>query len=337
MKVIHTQDNEFDGFWRKGLKELHGATPMYSQGVRKFDKEIFAGSLNGDHSFIVISDTGELVAIVPLYCLRDEIGTLEYRYAGEYLRAPLIRGTSCEKSFEKTLKFILMYIEELAKEHNVKTHKAMIEAVDLLEGRNYYNYLTDFGYVDESSVCQLIEFQKEKDIDSLWQDLRKSYKPLIKKTGKEFDCEIITGNNYDFEKCEGYRKLHFKAAGRQTRSLQSFHLMYDMVKNNEAYICFIKKKNGDLVASHFFYQHSIYSLYSSSAIDPDLASNIGVGHLGLWHGILNAFNSGCRFFDMGQLYLNRNPSEKEKNIALFKKGFGGHTAIVFRGTKTFLN
>lgn len=335
MKAIHICDNGFDEYWAGGLANFSGATPNYSLGVRQFDHEIFSNTLKQDDSFVVLSEDSEVLAIVPLYCFENEAGILEYRYAGEYLRTPLIDGSLLTKRYDKTQKFVFTYIEKLAKERNVRTHKAMIEGVELLEGRHYYNYLIDYGYNNESSVCQLID--SSKDIDFLWADIRKSYKPLINRAEKGFNCEIVSFDNYSFDKCEDYRKLHFKASGRQTRSIKSFHLMYDMVKNKQAFISFVKEKNNQTVAAHFFYVLGGYCLYASSAIDPDTPSDYGAGHLGMWQGIKAARYMGCRFIDMGQLRLTPTPSDKEMNIAFFKKGFGGRTVTVFRGTKTFFN
>lgn len=333
MKVIHTWDDEFDAHWRDGLMKIPGATPMYSSGVRKYDNELFSGHLKRDDSFIVLSDSAEVVALVPLYCFEDESGILQYRYSGEYLRSPIIHDSPYIKEYEKLQKFIFTYIEELAKKNSVSNHKAMIEGVELIEGRHYYNWLTDFGYVDESSVCQLIDCSKNNK--ELWTDLRKSYKPLINKAAKNFEYETVSHSNYSFEKCEDYRKLHFKAIGKQTRSKESFHLMYEMIKNNEAFVGFIKQKDERPVAAHVFFVLNKYCLYASSAVDPELSSNSGIGHMGLWQAIVTAHNMGCRFIDMGQLWINPNPSEKERNIALFKRGFGGRTVTVFRGTKHF--
>lgn len=333
MKVVHACNDSFDVLWKDALRRIKGATPMYSLDVRKFDYEVFSGDLKRDDSFVVLSDSNETIAFVPLYCFADEYGKLEYRYAGEYLRAPLIYDAPYTKRYEKTQKFVFMYIEDLAKRNNVRAHKAIIEGIELLEGRHYYNYLTDFGYSDESSVCQLIDLSRENKY--LWSDVRKSYKSLINRATKNFIYETISSKNYNFNKCEDYRKLHLNAAGKQTRSLESFYLMYNMVKNNQAFIILIREKSGWAVAAHFYYFLGAYCLYASSAIDPDLPSDSGAGHLALWQGVLTARQLGCRFIDMGQLWINSSPSEKEKNIALFKRGFGGRTVTVFRGTKHF--
>jgi len=329
--VICAQDELFSSKWYKGLQTLSGATPMYSLGSRAFDLEIFSSSLVSDDSFIVMY-SDDVAALVPLYRFKGENDTYEYRYGGEYLRAPLIGYEKSSKVLSEVMKFVYDYIETMARKHQVINHMAMIESVELIQGRNYYNYLTDLGYVDESTICRLVDLTVDEDV--LWGSVRKSYRSLINRAKKIFTYDVINSDNFNEEKCEEYRQLHEKAAGRKTRSLKSFVLMYEMVKNDQGFLILIKDHNKFAVAAHFFSCSSLYCLYFSSAID-DGSSRFGIGQWGVWLGIMTARKLGCHYLDMGQLRLTKNPSEKELNIAHFKKGFGGKTVTVFRGKKIF--
>lgn len=334
IKIIQFGDIDFEKYWFIGTKKIPGATPLYSMAVRKFEYEIFSSVLVRDDSFVVLNESGEVGAIVPLYCLRDDKGNNEYRYGKEYLRGPLISGEPNSRQYKNIEKIVFEYIEKIAHERNVLTHKAMVEGVEVLEGRHYYNYLNDFGYVEDSSICQIIDCTISQE--KMWSNVRKSYRPLISRASKNYEIEIVDTENYCFEKCEEYRKLHFKAAGRQTRSMNSFYLMYEIIKEGNAFIVMVKPKECEtVVATHFFYCLNIYCLYASSAVDPDLPSEAGVGHLALWRGIEKAKKVRCHYIDLGQLRIDSEPTEKEMNIALFKKGFGGRTVMVFRGTKYF--
>lgn len=332
ISTIHTDDERFTSAWLKGLQIIPGATPMYTLGVRAFDREIFSSSLVKDDSFVV-TRSSEIVALVPLYRFTDEDGVAEYRYGREYLRAPLIVPPLTSKYYKEIVKFVFDQITSLARENGVTSHRAVIEGVELVEGRVYYNYLTDYGYVDESSVCQLINLSKSAE--GLWADVRKSYRPLISRAREAYCSELITAENFDWDKCEEYRKLHCKAAGRQTRSIKSFNLMYEMVRDGGGFIVFVRDKNGITVASHFFFCYHTQCLYASSSIDPSQAKSSGIGHFGLWEGLMAARRLGYTYLDMGQLRLGNIQSEKEEGIATFKKGFGGRTVTVFRGKNVF--
>ncbi|KPJ98570.1 MAG: hypothetical protein AMK71_11190 [Nitrospira bacterium SG8_35_4] len=333
MKTIHTGDKNFNALWEQGFRAIPGATPMYSPATREYDHEIFSTQLKSDDSFVVLSASGETAAVVPLYCFRDEEGALEYRYGREYVRAPIINVSSGLKNYKKIQKFIFEYIEGLAHKKRVRAHKAVVEGVELLEGRHYYNYMTDFGYIDESSICQLID--STSDPRDLWSNVRKSYKSLINKAAKTHTFESISTDNYNFNKCEQYRNLHFRASGKQTRSTESFHLMYKMIEDGRAFMILVNDKDIGPVSAHLFYHSNGYSLYASSAVDPRLPLDAGIGHLAVWQGLLTARSMGIRYLDMGQLRIDSEMTAKEMKIALFKKGFGGKTVTVFRGTKYF--
>jgi len=332
ISVIHSHEKQFDSRWSEGLQTLPGATPMYSLSFRAFDLEIFSSLLEYDDSFVVMY-SGTVVALVPLYRLKGDESVIEYRYGGEYLRGPLIGYKQSNKVYSKIVEFVFEYIASLAKKHCVLSHKTMIEGAELLEGRKYYNYLTELGYVDESTICQLIDLKKNED--ELWSNVRKSYRPLINRAKKNYSYEVITSSNFDSQKCEEYRMLHLKVAGRQTRSLKSFQLMYESIKNDQGFLVIVRDGNERTTAAHFFFYLGLYCVYGSSAIDNHEPSNAGIGQLGVWMGIITARNLGCHYFDMGQLRLTNNPSKKEQNIAQFKKGFGGRTVTVFRGKKKF--
>ena len=332
--VIHAHENHFESRWSEGLQNIPGATPMYSPSLRAFDLEIFSSSLEHDDSFVVMhSDT--VVALVPLYRLKGDDGIIEYRYGGEYVRAPLVGYSKSDKVYGKIVQFVFEYIASLAEKYSVLSHMTMIEGVELIEGRNYHNYLTELAYVDDSTICQLIDLKKSED--ELWSNVRKSYRPLINRAKKNYSYEVIISSNFDEQKCEEYRILHHKVAGRQTRSLKSFQLMYESIKNDQGFLVIVRNENEKTTAAHFFFYFGLYCVYGSSAIDDHEPSNAGIGQLGVWMGIITAQNLGCHYFDMGQLRLTNNPSKKEQNIAQFKKGFGGRTVTVFRGKKKFKN
>lgn len=332
ISVIHSHEKSFTKQWSNGLLDIPGATSMYTHEIRSFELEIFSSDLIHDDSFVVMH-SNIAVALVPLYRMKGKSGAIEYKYGGEYLRSAIISYEKSSKIYKETVAFIFDHIESLAKTYNISMHKAMIEGVELLEGRKYYNYLTEFGYLDKSTICQLIELTKDED--ELWSKVRKSYRPLINRAKKNYSYEVISSLNFEEEKCEEYRKLHNKAAGRQTRSLKSFQLMYELIKKNKGFLIIIRNQDGVCVATHYFSFNGLYALYFSSAIDDEQPSNSGIGQLGVWIGIVTARKLGCHILDMGQLRITDNPTKKEQNIARFKKGFGGKTVTVFRGIKSF--
>lgn len=335
MKIVNNNDPGFDEAWNRAVAEIKGATILYTTAFRQYDRIIFDGQLLSDDSFAVLSSSGDVLAVVPLYALKKDNNIVEYCYGKEYLRGPLMSALPGTKTFDKTCQLALKNIEALSLKKGISAHKVMIEAVELIEGRNYYNYFLDYGYTDESGVTTLIECDQPQEI--LWANLRKSYKPLINKAKRQYQSRRIDKDNFNFDLCEEYRKLHALVAGRATRSAESFQTTYEMIETGNAFLNLIQDAANHTVGAYLFFVQGNYALYGSAVTVRDLGSQSGVGHLGLWTGILFARQLGCKYLDLGQLLVRPDITEKEKNIDLFKQGFGGKRVTVFRATKRFEN
>lgn len=333
LKILHSQDKVFQKAWDRGVDTISGATIFYTTAFREYEKNVFGTQFVCDASFVVCSSSNEVLAIVPLYVCKDSEGFLNFSHGGGFLRAPLIGRKSGISEFKKICKTIFDYIEDLAKKKNVCSHLAMVECVEILERRHYYNFLLDYQYMDDSSGTSVVRCDQEKE--ELRMNLRKSYKPLINKSSRLYNVVYVNQSQYDGDLCEEYRKLHFKAAGRQTRSIKSFEMMYQMIKDGLAYLILIQDANGKMVGAYYFLYHKQYVYYGSAATDPDLDIQSGVGHLGLWSGIMYAKKVGCCFLDVGLIIKDENYSEKQKMIDFYKQGFGGVKTVVFRGIKIF--
>lgn len=330
--IIHVHDPGFIEAWGRGEK-IQGATVFYTNSFREYERLSFGKGIISDDSFAVVSGSGETRALVPLYAF-EKNGQLEYCYGTlGFLRGPLIDGLPGTETFETVLRLIVDHIEELSVKKGILMHNVMIEAVELAEGRNRLNYLCDFGYEDISTVTPLIQCDSSEEL--LRRGLRKSYKPLINRAQRNYKTIVVHKDNYDEEFCEEYRKLHALASGRPTRNIDSFRKMYAMIRTGKAFLVLIKDNASVTVGSYYFLTHNGYAFYGSAATHPGLNSQSGVGHLGLWKGILFARQSGCKWMDLGQLLTRKDITEKEKNIHLFKSGFGGKQVTVFRGVRRF--
>jgi len=333
MRIVHSSEPGFCEFWERGTHGFQGATILYTSQFRAYEKLVFAERIVRDDSFVAVSSSKEVHAVVPLYAFKKDDLRLDYRYGNEYLRGPLFSKPPGTKVFNKTSKLVFRHIEELSLEKKICSHMTMIEPIELIEGRHYYNYLLDFGYEDESSVANVLVCHKPEN--ELWLNLRKSYKPLINRARREYTCLQIHKKNYSLDLCEEYRKLHAAAAGRVTRNIASFHAMHEMVGNGQAFIVLVQESSGKTVGAYYFFLNAPYALYGSAATDPSLGNDSGVGHLGVWEGILYARKLGCKYLDLGQLLIRPGITEKEKNIDFFKQGFGAKRVTVFRGTRKF--
>ena len=331
LTMIHASDTDFLAQWDAAQESLLGSTIFYSSAFLQYDQLLFGKFMIDNDSFI-LKQNNVVMAIVPLYIFENQ-GELTYSYNQDHLRAPIFKSMPGTRDFKNTLKIVLETIETLARRRRIKKHLVMIEPVEILEGRCFYNYFLGYGYQDEPAVGNVIDCRMDQE--KLRSSLRKSYKFLIAKEAKAHQVQCITSANFSQDLCEEYRRLHFLAAGRETRPRETFFAMYDMIKQNKAFLILVFNQLRQAVGACYFLKNGIYGYYGSAAVDPSLPVQSGVGHLALWEGIRQAKASGCAFLDLGELLVRPDVTDKEKNIDLFKQGFGGHRVIIFRAAKTF--
>ncbi|OGX19921.1 MAG: hypothetical protein A2Y04_04230 [Omnitrophica WOR_2 bacterium GWC2_45_7] len=333
MKILHSDDPNFVEAWTRGEKAMAGVTVFYTRSFREYERLLFGDKRTADDSFVVLSAAGEVAAIVPLYAFANDEG-LHYGYGlREYLRGPLFANPPGTKTFDQTVQLVVEHIQELADQRHVLSHRVMIEPVELMEGRNFFNYYMDFDYEDKSAGTSLIECHLTEE--ELRTRLRKSYKPLINRAQRQYNVMIIHKDDFSYDLCDEYRKLHALAAGRQTRGLESFQKMYEMIKEGKGFLVLIREGANKMVGAYYFLIHRHYAFYGSAATHPESEGQSGIGHLGLWQGILFARRLGAKFLDLGQLLMRPEITEKEKSIDFFKDGFGGRRVVVFRGIRKF--
>jgi hypothetical protein len=330
LKIVGFGDVSFDQLWTEGIEESKKAHPFYSSIVRKFDHSLLGKNLISDDSFIFLDEARTVQALVPLY--RCRVGDkCVYGLGNGYLVAPIVSARENTKIHQTVINECFLQIERQAKEYDVSCHKTYYNCTTVMSGTYFSNPLVSLGYSDES--CPGMVLSLADDEDSLWSNVRKSYRPLVNKALRGSEVLVIDSCNFDFDVCEEYRKLHFMAAGRETRAKESFHAQYELIKNNQGFLVFVTS-NGAFAGAYFFYDLSNCVFYASAATHPDCDAQSGIGHLGLWKGIQKAKERKARYFDFGMFIADPTDS-KAKSIEFFKEGFGGSRVIVFRGTKIF--
>jgi lipid II:glycine glycyltransferase (peptidoglycan interpeptide bridge formation enzyme) len=102
-----------------------------------------------------------------------------------------------------------------------------------------------------------------------------------------------------------------------------------MIRSGEAFAIF-GYLDSELVTAALFQYSGALCFYGVSASDRSFFDK-PISHAVIWTAVLQAKSLGCLIFEMGeQVYAGQfcngePPSEKEMNIAKFKRGFGGET------------
>ena len=174
--------------------------------------------------------------------------------------------------------------------------------------------------------CFSTQIEINKSEETLWSDVRTSYKSLINWGLRELAIDVYTKDNINLDIIDAFRKLHFSEAGRETRSRESWQLQLEAVKENEAFIV-TAKNSGELVSAGYFIIHKVHCFYGSSASKYQLVKK-PLFHSIMWTAILHCKKREIIFFETGLQYTKQQIIEnkidsKVVNIAKFKSGFGG--------------
>ncbi len=192
--------------------------------------------------------------------------------------------------------------------------------------------LIDEGFSASPVYKQVIDLTKSEE--ELRHAVRRRYKSHINWGEKTLSLVTYDHSNITPEIHEQFRLLHISVAGRETRSAESWRVQLKQVMENEAF-AIAGCLDGQLVTAALFLHSSLYCYYGVGASIREMFDK-PLSHAVIWRSILEAKRRGCRFYEMGEL-VDLYPcgfSEKEKNIANFKRGFGGVAQVQLRIGKT---
>ncbi len=163
------------------------------------------------------------------------------------------------------------------------------------------------------------------DDASVWQNIRKSYRPLIKSALTKWTHNLYSGPSAKRADFDAFQALHFSLAGKQTRSQATWDLQWDAIVAGASFVVEARDEAGELVgASLFSGMHTGVCQYSSSVAKRELFGQ-PVNHGIMWLALQQCIKLGIPSFHMGQTYADSSApmTPKMQNIAKFKSGFGG--------------
>ncbi|QQG46239.1 MAG: GNAT family N-acetyltransferase [Candidatus Niyogibacteria bacterium] len=284
-----------------------------------------------------MEEGGRIIAISPL--ILEERGSVkEFSYGGGWGPIPALANDLTKNEREKITKAVFEEIDRKAKEEGVKLAKFRFSTLNksfIETGEQKFNHLMKFGYFGEMLNTQVIDLSRSLDV--LRGALRHGHDSDISRAEKSLKAEVYDSETITGPVFEEYVKLHHKASGRSTRPRSTFDMMHKWIENKNAFLVGVKKDGKFAGFSYFFsFKNNVY--YGSSCNDPDV-EKMPIGHLIQWTAIRWMREKNFGFYEIGwQQYGNTLfdfPSEKEIDIARFKRGFGGETYPLFIGEKYY--
>ncbi len=329
MELIKKKEQE-EIFWKHWdtLVLRTSAGPRYMQSaIRNFiEMSESRELLKVDESAVVIQNNEPVGAV--FLPIEEKDGVRSISFSGRHTMAPLFTSDFARKE-------LMGYIDKVARTQNVA--KTMFVIDPLLKASYPYNFLLAHDYLDDSFLTYLIDLTLPGD---LLRHSRRGHRSDIKTVLKNPDYVrfVVDKMHSDYDLHEEYRELHRIDAGRVTRSKDSFDSQYKKLTDGNAILCGVRYK-GKVIAYAYYEMYEDKAVYASAAADPEM-THLPLYHILMWSAMEYFQNKGVKWIDVGQ---PANPSaqfgyitdDKIKNIARFKRGFGGTFVDESRGVRYY--
>jgi len=292
------------------------------------------------YSFMVTSE-GRVMAICPLILetrTTPEGSVREFSFGGGPGPGPALANGLSERLRKEVLKVVCDEVD--AQAHRTAVARVSFRASPPApafwhDGLSQPDPLLRFGFLDIPLATRVIDLSQSED--KLLNQMRKGHRYDVKRSQQLLQAAVYDATNIMPAVFDQYRLLHHRVAGRVTRPQMTFEMMRDWIGSSMA-ILVVVRRDGATVGCALMSVYKDGAYYSSGCEDPD-CSNLPVGHALQWAAMRWMKEHGIAHYEIGiQLYGMRPhsmPSEKELNISLFKRGFGGTTVTFWVGEKFY--
>lgn len=311
MQII--DQNKYKNFYEKKLRNL-----ILSKTTNLDHEIIFFEDKRKTENFLV-HENNELLAAVPFFFEKSTDGKeLFGSYYNLSIPGPIILKDLSEKKFKKIIKTIIDEIIIRSKKNNLKKIKINFsDTIDNKIGTQKYfilnELLSNSNFSNKFFIGLRIDLNNE--IDSIVKNFSKGHKSELK---KQLNKKYFF---YNYEK----KKLTY----HQFYSLVKSHVdvedycipLYEIFKKNKIFLVYFLDNEKENFCS-------LFSL-AGNTIEYFIDSASSTNHHSLIYSSCVYFKKikNIKYLNFGIInYLNEqkfNQSEKKRNVALFKKGFGG--------------
>ena len=257
----------------------------------------------------------ELLAVVPLAIDQDQL-----MLAGAPCWAPAVRADLDEARAGQALRIALEHVDAMAREHGAV--RAAFQ-VSPLTASCFAPAALRTGYLDISRTSQVLDLRV--GAEALRRGMSKGHRAAVKRGTARFAVDVLSGADATHASLHDFRALHEAAAGRQTRPPETYDRMAEWAQHGDALL--VIARDGDtIVGGSYLSVFNRRAYYSSAAMDRSL-SHQPVGHALQWAAIEWLIAHGVETYELGlQQFgplLHDVPTDKERAISRFKRGFGG--------------
>ena len=317
LKNVLSRDFENLSYDLSGWNTVLNASSYASVYHQFSNVDYYSAYFQGENISFVLIEDHKPIAIFPIFAYQDKN---EWKISSNSLGliSPLFICDIPKKSRKRLEKQFIEIIMLISK-------KLKLKKIMLFEHSYFLSnwFLLWLERADKDFITYQLAIDLQQSIESIKLDFRKSYKPLVNKALKEWDVKVCE-ENVD-EVFEEFKDLHFEAAGKQTRSKESWSIQRKQIENQEAFLVSVRDGNL-LIGAGFFNFSKDMGTYSVGAYKRDLFDK-PVGHAVQIIAIKKLKDLGCKTYILGQKAVAISSSalsQKEASISHFKEGFAGY-------------
>lgn len=316
--------------WDKAYEKCKTKLVYYSSNYIDFRFECFIGNSIEckDFSFGVELDK-EIVALIPLFYFKNNKKN-KISFLEDAISPPIFINNISQK-LEKEISSIL--VEKLKLLYcELKSNDIVI--IDQIYPSNKLSiwHKTVLEYTKKCNVLRESFVNLELDYKQIKANYRKSYKSLISKGYKIFKPYKYKIQELNSDVWNEFKELHFKSAGKKTRSEQSWNLLYEDLNKQKSNFYFCRGSDNIMVGGSLIMKSKFEAVYAIAAYDRELF-HLPIGHMLQDYIIRDLIKTDLKWYRLGRFYRNSDfdkPTEKEIQIAKFKSGFSTDTVATFR-------
>jgi hypothetical protein len=326
MELVCSNEPRFERLWYALALASRGLNPLYQPANLSFYHECLSPTTTKELSVIALTNGKPFCGIkVFLHVLEDQSQQLSC------YGLPLLYLESCSDdivSLAASRRHIKSKFRDILS--NIKGNLLVHYRDELINGHlsPISRILLEMGAEPSPEYSQFIDLRLSES--TMHSQLTKAYKWSVNWSKKNLSIKVIDQNSIASGDIDQFRLLHYQEAGRQTRSLKSWNLQYDMIQANEAF-CVFAFLNNSLVSAALFPFSGTHCYYGVSASVRQLFDK-PLGHGVIWNAIIHSKSLGLKTFELGKqvfaLSGANNTSEKDLGISFFKRAFGGNTKVL---------
>jgi hypothetical protein len=315
MQIIEVKDPAHSQPWLRLLS--HNINPSARIAASYFEyRKLYIGDRMRAQHFAFAGDEGNAICGTGFELIADNEGRTVLTAVD--IPSALIWADGVSEEERRTAEaMIVEHISGLGERYGA----ARIQFADpLIDGElsSLSRWAQERNAAESKKWWQIIDLTKPET--ALWTDISKSYKWRINNGRKKLDVRVTQGR----DSFDALRRLHFEAAGGNTRPEETWEAQWKTVADGGAFLT-TSAIDGVIVSASYFQltRHDCY--YGVSAADRSLFK-LPLNHAPMWEAIRHAKELGCLRFHVGeQVWEADGATRKEAAIAEFKRGFGGET------------